>query len=164
MQIYEYKKSRYFVEHTLTNIFAGLIIIISIYNIVNGFLPVIMTVALISSLYSIINNFIFKVNAERVGIDKDTILFQAYNNTKKYQISEIKKIKLKEYPTIGKIYVRIYDRNNKLNRFWIHTNSFLNGKKLFIHLLYVEYNKHPDTLKASSQSEEFFNLILQTNC
>lgn len=156
MKTYKYIEKKYIVEHTITNILALLIILIAIYNIINNFLPAIMVLAIISSLYSVINNFIFKVNAENVSISQDTIIFESYNQTDIFDLNEISKLKLKEYPTNGKIYVRLYDENNKLHRYWVHTKSFQDGKDLFIHLLYTEFKKHPDTLKASSQSEDFF--------
>lgn len=157
MSKYKYLEKRYFIEHTLTNIFAFILIFISIYFFTKSILPAIMVLAFISSVYSIINNFIFKVNPEIVEISDEEISFESYNRKDVFKLSEINKLILKEYPTAGKIYVRIFDENNKLHRYWVHTKSFQDGKDLFIHLLFTEFKRHPDTLKASSQSAEFFD-------
>lgn len=159
MKRYKYLKNRFLIEHTITNIFALIIIFFSVYHILKGNLPILMTLALISSLYSVINNFIYKVNTETIIIGKDEIAFESYNKKDNYRIEEIKQIKLKEYPTNGKIYVRLTDKNNTLHRYWIHTRSFENGKELFKELMYVEFHKHPNTLKAKSRAESFSKTI-----
>lgn len=159
MKRYKYLKNRFLIEHTITNIFAIIIMFFSVYHILKGNLPILMTLALISSLYSAINNFMYKVNTEIIVIGKGEISFESYNKKDRYSIEKIKQIKLKEYPTNGKIYVRLTDENNKLHRYWVHTRSFKNGKELFKELMYVEFRKHPETLKARSRAEKFSKLI-----
>src|SRR5699024_7886445 len=99
MKIYRYNKHRFFVEQSMTNILAIFIIFVSLYNISNNFLPVLMILALISSLYSVINNYIFKVNTEVVTIGGNHITFESYGKKNVFNLYNIQKIKLKEYPT-----------------------------------------------------------------
>jgi hypothetical protein len=155
MKKYEYIDKRFMLEQTLTNVFAILIIFIAAYYALKGVVPVIMTLAFISAFYSVINNFVFKVNSKKVIIDKNKLSFEAYGKKDTYFIDAIKKIKLKEFPTNGKIYTRITDENNKTHKYWIHTKSFNDGKELFREMMYIEHDKHPDTLKAKSRDAEF---------
>lgn len=155
MKTYEYIDKRFMIEQTITNSFAFIMIFVSLYYIKKGIVPVIMTLAFISALYSVFNNFVFKVNPKKVMIDENIIAFESYGKKDSYLIDEIKKIRLKEFPTNGKIYARITDKNGKDHKYWIHTRSFEDGKKLFREIMYIEHDKHPETLKARSRAEGF---------
>lgn len=111
-----------------------------------------MVLALIASLYSVVNNFVLKVNSEIVEVGEDAISFEAYGKKDSYAISEVESIQLKEFPSSGKIFVRVTDNSKKQKKYWIHTASFEEGKALFKELLDIEYHKHPERLKAIARS------------
>lgn len=153
LEIYNYQKKRFFLEQTLTNLFTLGISFTSLFFIINKTLPALMWMAFIVSIYSVLNNFLFKVNSEKVEISESMISFEAYGKKDSYQLDKLVVIKLKEFPSSGKIFVRITDSTNKQRKYWINTSSFENGKKLFKQLLDLEYQRHPDTLKARARSQ-----------
>lgn len=163
MDIFAYKKKRYLIEQTITNLFAFLFALISLYFIVNQIFPVIMSLGFISSIYAVFNNFVFKVNSRKISISDRIISFEAYNKVDFYTISDIKSFKIKEFPSSGKIYLRIKNYDNKNSRYWIHTGSFDDGKKLFKSLLDIEYIKHPEGLKAKARSSSSLNKETKEN-
>lgn len=159
MEVFSYKKKRFLIEQTITNLFALFFIFISLYFIVNKIMISIMVLALLASLYTVVNNFILKVNSEVIEISDQIISFEAYNKKDIYEISKLNSFKLKEFPFSGEIYIRLVDCENKERKYWIHTSSFNEGKRLFKKLLDIEYQKHPQSLKARARSQSASNSI-----
>lgn len=104
-----------------------------------------------SSLYATLNNFVFKVNSKLITIKDDEISFEAYAKKDVYTISKIESFKVKEFPSSGKLYIRIEDDTGKKRKYWIHTFSFNESKNLFKNILEIEHKKHPETLKAQAR-------------
>lgn len=151
MKSYMYQKKLFFIEVTFTGIFCILIFIVSLILALQGYLSGLMIFVAVICLYQIWNTFISKSTPEEVVIDDDYISFSAYNRCDKYYFSEMKVLRIREFPTSGKMYIRVNDSNLLKGRYWVQTKQFENGKELFKTLLDLEYKLHPDTLKARAR-------------
>lgn len=151
MKSYMYDKKLFFVEVTFTGIFCILACFTCICLAIVGYLPQLMIFLAIIAIYNVWNTFISKSTSEEVVINKDFISFNAYKRCDKYILTEIKRLRIREFPSSGKMYIRINDSSLLKGRYWIQTKQFENGKELFHALLDIEYEMHPETLKARAR-------------
>lgn len=149
---YTYSKSKYFIDQTLTGVISLVgIIIIPIVYFLYDFSTVLPIIFFITCVYTFWNSFVAKVNSEIVGISETKVSFEAYGKKDVYSLDKIEKMNIREFPSSGKMYIRIYN-NNKKNRYWIHTKRFEEGLQLFHKLRDVEYTKHPETIKSKART------------
>lgn len=155
-----YNRLLYLFNVKLTGVFCGLLIIgclyLSVFSQINFMLLAIIT--LVAS-YTIWNCFISKSNSQSVTIGEDKISFYALGRTDSYMIDQIQKIRIREFPTGGRMYIRINDHGLFKGRYWVHFGKFEEGKILMKKLLDIEYAIHPDSLKARARriNTEFIN-------
>lgn len=151
MKHYQYEKKRFMVQVTITGIFCAILAMISIVFMVQGFMPAIMAIVFIVSVYTVFNTFIAKTTPETIDISKHQITFGAYNQEARYTISQLKEFRIREFPTSGKMYIRVNDYSLLKGRYWVQTKMFNDSKELFMELLDIEYTLHPESLKARAR-------------
>lgn len=151
MKTYSFDKKTFMVEVTLTGIFAGGIMIYSLVNIVMGNAAVLFAIVLLVAAYTAWNDFISISNPDTVKINENSISFLAYGREHSYLLSDIKNFRIREFPSSGKIFLRVNKSGLLKGRYWIHTKMFDDGKELFDTLRDMEYNIHPDSLKARAR-------------
>ena len=85
------------------------------------------------------------------------VSFELFGKSQSYKLSELKEFRVREYPSSGKMYLRVGDHNALHGRFWLSTKTFTDGQELFGRLRDLEYEIHPDTLKARARrtNEEY---------
>lgn len=151
MKEYVFDKQRFLIEVTITGIFCFAIMILAIILALTGYLaPLMIGIACIAA-YTCWNSFVSKSNSEKVIVDDTSIRFYAYHREDVYTLSEIRQLRIREFPSSGKMYIRIDHYNAFKGRYWLQTNLFSDGKELFHKLLDIEYAMHPDTLKARAR-------------
>lgn len=148
---YIYDKKAFLMQITVTGIFTCVIFLLCIYGIfVSSYASLCALIAFIAG-YAIWNSFISVSNPQKVEIGNDFICFSAYGKEHKYFYDDVKSFRIREFPSAGKIYLRVNQSNFLKGRYWIHTTQFEDGKELFKKLLEMEYELHPDSLKAKAR-------------
>lgn len=151
MKEYTYNDKSFLMEVTITGLFCGFITIVCLILACLGFLSGLMVFIAIVAGYSFWNCFISKSNSQKVILDDDYISFKTYNREDRFAFNDIKRLRIREFPTSGKMYIRINDSTAFKGRYWIQTKVFSDGNELFRKLLDIEYEMHPDTLKARAR-------------
>lgn len=151
MKTYVYIKRYYVLEVMLTGLIAIGALVICPLLALNGFMPGIMIVLIVPSVYQIWNTFVAIANPETVTIDDEFIEFGGWGRTDKYLWSEINDFRVREFPTAGKMYIRINGGGLFRGRYWLQTRVMSDGKELFRRMCDIEYSMHPNSLKARAR-------------
>lgn len=162
---FSYNPLQYLFNVTLTGIFCGAVVLGCIYLIVfSSISPVLLSVIALVALYTMWNCFISKSNSASVTVSDDVISFTSFGRTDTYIINDIDTIRIREFPTGGKMYIRINDYGLRKGRYWIHFSKFEDGKTLMKKLLDIEYAIHPDSLKARARTVNTNFMKLKKSC
>ncbi|WP_227861540.1 hypothetical protein [Clostridioides sp. ZZV14-6105] len=84
-------------------------------------------------------------------MDNKYICFSSFNITHKYEIKDIKKIRIREFHD-KKMYLKINDGSFLKGRYWIKTNMFNGNIELYNYFIELEECLHPESLKFRSKS------------
>lgn len=165
MKVYTYSKTAFFMQVKFTGIFCIVVAILTLLSAVSGYMSGLMLFISLVALYQVWNTFISHSNPEKVILDEDTICFSSFQKEDQFIISEIKQLRVREFPSSGKMYIRIDNASILHGRYWLQTSQFNDGKELFRALLDIEYKKHPDTLKARARTvnTEYINAGVSRN-
>lgn len=146
---YSFKKNQYFVQVTLTGIFTIFIVLACIYLMLFT-APYRMLFAFIALIagYSSWNTFISRSNPQKVILEEDSISFESYGKKDKYLFKGITEFRAKDFRGSGKIFIRVNNSNMLTGRYWIHTKEMNDSDELFLYLLKLEHQTHPDSIKA----------------
>lgn len=147
-----YDKLLYFIDVKVTGIFCGIIILACLYLGIVGIVSraLVGLIALVA-LYTFWNCFIAKSTSQIVSINQQEIIFSALGREDHYPLTDIKKIRVREFPTGGKMYIRINNYGLNKGRYWIQFKKFNDSQELMKRVLDIEYHIHPDTLKARAR-------------
>lgn len=109
------------------------------------------------ALYQVWNTFVARCYVHSVTLNDKEIIFESFGSVQSYALSELTEFRVREYPSSGKMYLRVGDHNILKGRFWLSTKVFEDGQELFSRLRDLEYSIHPDTLKAHARrtNEEY---------
>ncbi|WP_300123282.1 hypothetical protein [uncultured Enterococcus sp.] len=151
MREYTYYKEYYIFDVLITGIISVLANLVSILLIFLNFYRPIMLLIAIVSLYSWWNIFIARVSPKKVVIDNKKVIFYSFGKTDEYDLENISKFQIREFPSAGKMYIRFNGGKLKKDRYWLNTKMYENGNELFKNLLDLEYEKHPETLKSRAR-------------
>lgn len=149
---YHYDKLLFLFDVKITGGFCLLIVFVCLYLAIRGIVNApLMIIAAIIAFYTMWNSFIAKTNTQIVTINDQAISFYAFGREDVYELADIKKLRIREFPTGGKMYIRINDYGLMQGRYWIQFKKFSDGPELFKKFLDIEYELHPDTLKARAR-------------
>lgn len=111
----------------------------------------------VAALYQVWNTYVARCYSHSVTLSDDEIGFELFGKTQSYKLAELQEFRVREYPSSGKMYLRVGDHNAFRGRFWLSTKVFSDGEELFSRLRDLEYEIHPDTLKAHARrtNEEY---------
>lgn len=148
----EYKiDSRYFNIHITANgIVAACVIIACIVGIIEGFYPRLLALVMVVAGYTVWNTFVAVGNPQKVSISDDFVSFSAYGRTDIFELCELSRFMIREFPSAGKMYIRVNQAGLFKGRYWLYTMMFNDGKELFQRMLEIERNIHPDSLKTQA--------------
>jgi len=143
--------SRYFHIHTTANgIFAVFVILACIAGILTDFYPKLLALVILVTAYTAWNTFVAIGNPQMVTISNDFVAFGAYGRTDSFELAELDRFLIREFPSAGKMYIRVNKAGMFKGRYWLYTTMFDDGKELFRRLLEIERNIHPDSLKTQA--------------
>jgi hypothetical protein len=148
----EYKiDSRYFQFHiTGSGIVAAGVLFACIIGILLGLYPKLLTLVLVVAGYTFWNTFIAISNPQVVTISDEMVSFSAYGRTDCFDLCELSSFMIREFPSAGKMYIRVNKAGLLKGRYWIGTKMFNDGQELFRKLLEIERNIHPESLKSQA--------------
>lgn len=152
MKTYVYDRMFYIIEIIITGIFCLLLAMASIFMAIKGVMPTLMIFTFLVSSYTAWNAFVSKSNPERIEVDERCISFYSFNKKVSYEIEDIEEFRIREFPTSGKMYLRINKHNILSGRFWVPTKMFNESKELFQTLIDIEYKIHPDSIKSRART------------
>lgn len=109
------------------------------------------------AFYQVWNTFIARCYSHSVTLSDHQISFELFGKSQSYELATLKEFRVREFPSSGKMYLRVGDHNALSGRFWLSTKVFDDGQELFDRLRDLEYKIHPDTLKAHARrtNEEY---------
>ena len=102
-------------------------------------------------IYTIWNSFVSKVHPEKIVIKENEIVFESFNSKDRYYIDGTDRFQLREFPSSGKLYLRIGNEQLQKGRYWINTKNYNNGKELFQLFRDLDYKINPDSLKPKAR-------------
>lgn len=115
----------------------------------------------VAAFYQAWNTFVARAYVHSVTIGDEGISFELFGRTQSYELRDLEEFRVREYPSSGKMYLRVGDHNALRGRFWVSTRAFEDGQELFGRIRDLEYEIHPETLKARARrtNEEYVRLF-----
>lgn len=151
MKEYSYDKRSFLVGVTITSIFCLVLMVVCLLLALFNIMPALLCFVALVAFYTVWNSFISKSNSQKVIITDTSIQFYCYHRLDTYVIKDIERLSIREFPTSGKMYIRMNHPTIFKGRYWLQTKLFSDGNELFRSLLDLEYKLHPDTLKARAR-------------
>lgn len=153
MKTYTYEQPYYALEVVITGLFCLMLAILcGGAALAHIFLPQLLLVFFsIVALYQVWNTFIAIANPEKVVIEQDALTFSAFGRSDRFARKDIHELRIREFPTAGKMYVRINGGGFFHGRYWLQTKVMSDGSELFHRMLDMEYELHPNTIKARAR-------------
>ena len=148
---YSYLKRYFFIEVTLTGIVCLAALLVCPYLAYKGIVPGIMIVLMVPAAYQVWNTFLAIANPQTGEIDDEAIAFSAWGRTDRYLWNDVTSFRVREFPSAGKIYIRVNNSGLLRGRYWLQTRVMTDGRDLFQRICDLEYKIHPDTLKARAR-------------
>lgn len=148
---YTYMRRYFVVEVILTGLICIAALIICPILAYQGFMPGIMLVLMIPAFYQAWNTFVAIANPKTVTIDDQMISFGAWGRSDTFRFDKLRSFQVREFPSAGKMYIRIDGGNWLHGRYWLQTRVMTDGKELFQRLCDTEYRINPNTLKARAR-------------
>lgn len=153
MKTYSYQQPYYSIEVVATGLFCiFLAVACLICAMLNVLLPPALACIFVAvALYQVWNTFVSISNPREVTIDNSTISFSAFGRNDTYSLENIDEFRVREFPSAGKMYIRINGGGLLRGRYWLQTSVMTDGKDLFQRMTDIEYAKHPETIKARAR-------------
>ena len=149
MNEFKYNRLLYIFDVIITGIVAiGAFIASLVYFHSN--LSLLLLVGIVS-IYTMWNSFVSKVHPEKIVIKENEIVFESFNSKDRYYIDGTDRLQLREFPSSGKLYLRIGNAQIQKGRYWINTKNYNNGKELFQLFRELDYKINPDSLKSKAR-------------
>ena len=149
MNEFKYNRLLYLFDVIITGIVAiGAFIASLVYFHSN--LSLLLLVGIVS-IYTMWNSFVSKVHPEKIVIKENEIVFETFNSKDRYYIDGTDRFQLREFPSSGKLYLRIGNEQLQKGRYWINTKNYNNGKELFQLFRDLDYKINPDSLKSKAR-------------
>ena len=149
MNEFKYNRLLYLFDVIITGIVAiGAFIVSLVYF--HSILSLLLLVGIVC-IYTMWNAFVSKVHPEKIVIKENEIVFESFNSKAKYYIDGSDRFQLREFPSSGKLYLRIGNEQLQKGRYWINTKNYNNGKELFQLFRDLDYKINPDSLKSKAR-------------
>lgn len=151
MKTYTYIRRYFAIEVIATGIIALVALVVCPLFAARNIMTGIMLVLVIPAAYQVWNTFVAIANPETVTLADEFIEFGAWGRHDRYELSDVHEFRVREFPTAGKMYVRINGGGLLHGRYWLQTRVMSDGRELFERICDMEYAMHPDSLKAHAR-------------
>ncbi|BBM19926.1 MULTISPECIES: hypothetical protein [Enterococcus] len=151
MKRFEYDKTLYFIDVPVTGVVSLIVFLIALVSIITNRIPALMFLVGIVAFYSFWNALVAKVTPKEIDVDGDTLTLRSFNRRDAYSLTQLKSFKIREFPSAGKMFLRMNGGGVLKGRYWLNTKNYNDGHELFRLLLDMEYEKHPESLKARAR-------------
>ncbi|QWT17643.1 hypothetical protein KPC83_00255 [Collinsella sp. zg1085] len=165
MKRYTYIRRFYLIEVVLTAFICAGVLVVAPLLALQGVYPGLMLVFMVPAAYQLWNSLIAGANphvvelrepgaAARetrhndVRLDEQELSFISWGHAHRYKLAEVQEFRVREFPSAGKLYIRINGGGLLRGRYWLQTKVMTEGAELFQRIIDLEYAKHPDSLKA----------------
>lgn len=148
MHKYTFDSAVYTRKITAIGVFCAIILLYSVFMILNGKSPLVFSGAAIVAFYTVWETFVSLSNPKEVEIDKNGISFRAYGREHRYLWSDINSFRAKEFISAKKIFLRINKAGFLKGRYWLHCYYFSDGEELYRTIIKHELQFNPDSIKA----------------
>jgi hypothetical protein len=138
----------YFTRIILTGIFCVFVFCFSLYMIISGNHRQLFILIGAVSAYASWNALISGANPNKIILEEDGISFVSPGRWNKYLFSEIKVFLAKDFRGSGKIFLRINKSSFFKGRYWIHTREFNDSYELYLFIMKLEHQTHPNSIKS----------------
>jgi hypothetical protein len=140
----------YFTRVIITGIFCIFIFGFSLYMIANDkYVPLFILIAVVSA-YTSWNALVSGTNPNKIVLEEDGISFVCPYRRTKYLFSEITVFLAKDFRGSGKIFLRINKGGLFKGRYWIHTREFNDSYELYLFIMKLEHQTHPNSIKSKA--------------
>ena len=151
MKRFEYDKTLYFLDVPVTGVVSLIVFLMAIGAMITNRVPALMGMVGIVAFYSFWNALVARVTPKEVAIAGDTLTLRSFKRVDDYNLPQLDSFKIREFPTAGKMYLRMNGGGLLKGRYWLNTRNYNDGQELFRLLLDMEYEKHPESLKARAR-------------
>ena len=115
---------------------------------VRGVVPGLMAVLVVVATYGAFKTFVSKAYPRTITISEECISFESLGRTDSYRLKDVHDIRVREYPSELRMYVRMDNDGFLRGRYWVHAQWFSDGEELFSRVCELEDRLNPNTLKA----------------
>ncbi len=151
MKEYIFDPKKFRMKVTVTGVFCVLIALYSIWQVITGG-EAIWAIVLIIAGYTVWNSFVTISNPSKVTLSDEEIVFSAYGREDHFPMTEITSFRVKDFPNVRKLFIRINNASWLHGRYWVPAAFFNDTDELYKAILDIEERIHPNTLKAMARN------------
>ena len=150
MKEYNYDAKKFKMKVTFTSWFCVLIAAYSVWQLIltkETFWAIVFLIA----AYTVWNSFVTISNPSKVTLSDEEIVFSAYGREDHFPMTEITSFRVKDFPNVRKLFIRINNASWLHGRYWIPAAFFNDTDELYRAILDIEERIHPNTLKSAAR-------------
>lgn len=150
MKEYNYDAKLFSRKVTMVGVFCILIIVYSVWQLM-ATKSLVWGFVLLVAGYTVWNSFVSISNPSKVILSDEEIVFSAYGREDRFLMTEIKSFRVKDFPDVRKLFIRVNNANLLKGRYWVPAMFFNDTDELFRAILDIEERVHPNTLKSMAR-------------
>ncbi len=150
MKEYNYDAKKFRMKVTVTGVFC---VLIALYGACQWIMTqdTLMAIIFIVAFYTVWNSFITISNPSKVTLSDEEIVFSAYGREDRFPMTEITSFRVKDFPNVRKLFIRINNASWFKGRYWVPALFFNDTDELYKAILDIEERIHPNTLKSAAR-------------
>ena len=153
MKEYNYNAKKFNMKVTVTGVFCVLIALYSVWQLfATG--ESIWGIAFIIAGYTVWNSFVTISNPSKVVLSDEEIVFSAYGREDHFLMTEIHSFRVKDFPNVRKLFIRVNNASWLKGRYWIPAAFFNDTDELYKAILDIEERVHPNSLKSVARHSQ----------
>ena len=153
MKEYNYDPKKFMVKVTVTGVFCVLIALYSLWQLIVS-KEAIWAIVLIIAVYTVWNSFVTISNPSKVTLSDEEIVFSAYGREDHFLMTEITSFRVKDFPNVRKLFIRINNATWFKGRYWVPAAFFNDTDELYNAILDIEEHFHPNSLKSMARHSQ----------
>lgn len=151
MKEYIFAPKKFRIKVTVTGVFSAMITAYAVWRMIADREPAWAFVILIAG-YTVWNTFVTISNPSKVTLSKNEIVFSAYGREDHYLMKDIHSFRVKDFPNVRKLFIRVNNASWLHGRYWVPAAFFNDTDELYKAILDIEERIHPNTLKSMARN------------